>query len=123
MSKETFQPSRLKEAMDELMKSEEGRELAENLRTKLKEMNEQFKDLSGEDKQKFVNEFRNKFADSLGNLQANLKQGNEENDEFRFQNDEKSSFDSFNASTNYWPFLIAIFVILLIFGILITLED
>lgn len=117
---EIFSNSRIKGAMSELMKSEEGRVLAENLRSKLKELNDQFKGLSGEEKQAFLHDFRNKFSDSLGDLKDTLKirAGEKVDGEFKFQDDDDSMppFENYVPLINYWPFLVAVLIILLIFG-------
>lgn len=117
---EVFSNSRIKGAMSELMKTEDGRVLAENLRIKLKELNDQFKGLSGEEKLTFLHDFRNKFADSLGDLKDTLKirTGERVDGEFKFQDGDgpMPPFENHAALTNFWPFLIAVLIILLIFG-------
>lgn len=113
-----FAKSRMKGAMDELMKSEEGRELASKLRNKLKELNDQLTGLSGEEKKKFLGEFREKFSDSLGELKDNFKSslGDSLDGEFKIRGDEGSSTPTSERVTNYFPLLFAIFVLVLVFG-------
>lgn len=111
----------MKEAMDELAKSEEGRELAGKLRAKLKEMNDQFKGLSGDDKTKFLSEFREKFSDSLGDLKDSLsmKIGDNVDGEFKIREDESEPtrpLTDLIAQPNYMLFLFAIALILIVFG-------
>lgn len=118
---EGFSGSRMKEAMDELAKSEGGRELAEKLRSKLKQLNDQFKGLSGDDKSKFLDEFREKFSDSLGDLKDSLKMniGGNVDGEFRIRDDENEPTQppiEHLPQPNYMLFLLAIVIILVVFG-------
>lgn len=111
---EVVSDSRMKNAMDELMKTEAGRELAEKLRGKLKELNEQFKGLSGEDKKTFSSEFREKFSESFSDLK----------DSFKAKLVEDSDGDDgfvppptgYFPQPNYMLFLVAITLVILVFG-------
>lgn len=119
---DVFGSSRMKDAIDELSKSEEGRNLAEKLRTKLKELNEQFKGLSGNEKAKFLSEFREKFSDSLGDLKdsLNLKVGENVDGEFKMKEDANDAFrhttEHNMLQPNYKLFLLAIVIVLFLFG-------
>ena len=105
--------SRMREAMDELMKSEEGRQLADKLKGKLKELNDQFKGLSGDDKKKFAEEFRDKFTESFGDLKDSLKM--KVGDDF---SDDGSipTQTNFAPQPNYVLFLVAIIIVVIVFG-------
>lgn len=106
--------SRMKEAMAELMKTEAGRELAEQLRSKLKAMNDQFKGLSDEDKKNFAGEFREKFADSFNDLKDSFKE--KLGDGFNGADQSAPPPSRYTPEPNYYLFLIAIAVILIVFG-------
>lgn len=106
----------IKVAMDELMKSEEGRELASKLRNKLKELNDQFTGLSGEEKKKFLGEFREKFADSLGEIKDSFKTLDDASGQFKLRGDESDSVPTPVSITNYFPLLFAILVLAVVFG-------
>lgn len=119
---EIFSNPRIKGALDQLMDSEEGRELAQKLRTKLKELNDQFKGLPVEEKQQFLKDFSGKFSESMGDLKDTLsmKMGERVDGEFNFHDNERSQIRDPEVDDNfsyYWPFLGAVFVILLIFGL------
>lgn len=114
-AKDILAESRMKGAMDELMKSEEGRELAAKLRSKLKQLNDEFAGLSGDEKTKFLGEFREKFTESLGEIKDSIKSS--ASGEFKIRGDE--SGDSAPSSVSlafYLPFLIAVLIIVLVFG-------
>lgn len=113
-----FEKSRMKGAMDELMKSEEGRELAAKLRNKLKELNDEYTVLPDEKKKDFLVEFREKFADSFGEIKDSIKSslGDNPNGEFKLRGDESSSVPPPVAFNSYAPLLFAIFVLVLVFG-------
>lgn len=118
---ENFETPRMKSAMDELMKSEEGRELAGKLRTQLKKLNDQFQGLEGDDKKKFLSEFREKMGDHFGELKESIKAkmlGNDDG-EFKFNGEGESSVPRsvvYNPSPNYFLFIIAFVAILVVFG-------
>ena len=119
MSEENeFTNSKVKNAMDEMMKSEEGRALAEQLRDKLKELNNQFKGLDGDEKKKFLSEFREKFSEKLGDLKdsLNINLGESENGQFKFHNDEGSVPPPVAYTPNYLTFIVAILLVVLLFG-------
>lgn len=118
---EVFSQSRMKNAMAELMKSEEGRKLADQLKTKLKDLNDQFKGLSGNEKEIFLKEFKTKFADSLGDLKDTLKMhvADDTNGDFKIRGDEsQTSFtqNDYAPQPNYFLFLFAIVLVVLVFG-------
>lgn len=114
---DTFSSPRMKSALDELMKSEEGRELAENLRNKLKELNNQFKGLSDDEKKSFVEKFRDRFSDSLGELKdtISMKMGEKVDGEFRIQGDGEAEA-AVSSNYNFLPVLGAVLVLVVIFG-------
>ncbi|CRL08749.1 CLUMA_CG021304, isoform A [Clunio marinus] len=105
-----FENSRMRGAMDALMKSEEGREIAENLKSKLKQLNDQFKDLNHGEKQKFLNEFRDKFSESIGSLKDTLGEKYGET----FEEEVPNAYTQ--QLLNYLPFMIGVTILLLIFG-------
>ncbi|CAO1332399.1 unnamed protein product [Diamesa tonsa] len=115
-----FNNARTASALEQLMKTPEGRELADQIRSKLKDLNEQFKGLSGVDKKQLVDEFKTKFADTLGNLKANLK-NNAEDDiggtfKFRLETDESENVVHSILPPNSRPFLLALLIIIALFG-------
>lgn len=103
--------------MDELMKSEEGQKLAEQLKTKLKDLNDQFRGLKGSEKELFLKEFKTKFADTLGDLKDTLKMqvGDEINTNFKSDDSAFPQHD-FAPQPNYMLFLFAIVIVILVFG-------
>lgn len=111
-----FESTRMKEAMDKLLKSEAGREMAGNLRSKLKELGEQYKGLSGDDKKEFLEDFQSKLQETLGGLNDALKVRSEDefNAEFRTEDDSESMPPVY--ARNYLPVLIAVVLLLLLFG-------
>lgn len=117
-NEEVFSQSRMKSAMDDLMKSEEGRKFADELRTKLKDLNDQFKGLSGTDKELFLKEFKTKFADTLGDLKESLKMqvGDEVDGNFKIRDDTEPIFTDFPPQPNFMLFLFAILLVILVFG-------
>lgn len=128
MASLTIDPDKISEkaklALGDMMKTPEGRFLAEKVRTKLKDLNEQFKDLSQDDKIKFLKEFKDKFADSFDELKNNLKSQLEnsklesENDEFRLEgDDDDSSSVPYSPQSNHILFLTAVIIILFVIGI------
>lgn len=115
----TFETPRMKGAMDELMKSEEGRELASKLREQLTALNNQFKNLKGEDKRKFLEEFKDKMSDGFGNLKETIRSKMTSGDgEFKFGGEESSTSRSvvYDPSPNYWLFFIAFVSVIVVFG-------
>lgn len=115
-----FSNARTANALEQLMKTPEGRELADQIRSKLKGLNEQFKGLSGVDKKQLVDEFKTKFADTLGNLKANLKDnaGDDIGGTFklRLESDETESTVYSMLPPNSRPFLLALLIIVALFG-------
>jgi hypothetical protein len=119
-----FETPNMKSAMAQLMKSEEGRELASKLRVQLKKLNDQFTGLSGNEKKEFLNKFREKMGEHFGELKEGIKAklGGEDG-EFKLTDDEDSSIPQsivYNPSPNYALFLVAFLVILAIFGLKIN---
>lgn len=114
---EIFKGLRMKGGMEELMKSEEGRELATKLRSKLKELNDQFTGLSGDEKAKFLTDFREKFKDTLGELPKSFDNKLDDNSDGTFKiREDISDFAPQKYLMGYFPFLVAVFVIVLVFG-------
>lgn len=116
-----FNNARTANALEQLMKTPEGRELADQIRSKLKGLNEQFKGLSGVDKKQLVDEFKTKFADTLGNLKANLKNNADEDDiggtfKLRLESDETENTIHSFLPPNSRPFLLALLIIIVLFG-------
>lgn len=113
---EVFKSPRMKGAMDALMKSEEGREIAAKLREKLKALNDQFKDLTGDEKVTFLKEFKHKFADSLGDIAGgNLGVGGDSDGAFKIRGDEELLAPQ-TQFFYYLPFILAFTFICLVFG-------
>lgn len=118
---EDFETPNMKSAMAQLMKSEEGRELASKLRTQLKKLNDQFTGLSGDEKTKFLDEFREKMGKHFGDLKEGIKSkmgGNDDGD-FKIRDDSESSIPQsvvYNPSPNYLLFFIAFLLIVAVFG-------
>ena len=115
-----FDNARTANALEQLMKTPEGREVAEQIRSKLKGLNEQFKGLSGVDKKHLVEEFKTKFADSLGNFKANLKNnaGDDIGGTFklRMESDEAENIVHSILPPNSRLFLLALLIIIILFG-------
>jgi hypothetical protein len=104
-----------KSAIDELMKSPEGQQLADKIRDKLKDLNVQFKGLSQDDKKKFVSEFQGKFSETFEELKESLKA---KMDPDTGEQEEENPFDNMRHSSqpNYTLFLIASIILLLVLG-------
>jgi hypothetical protein len=126
MSQETFEKSnRIKESMKKMMETPEGKAMGEKIRNKLKELNDQFKGLSGENKKKFADEFKGKFMETFDDLKDSLKVKFEENsdDIMNVESDEPES-EKFSEPLNVVPqpnyalFLIALLIILVVIGIM-----
>lgn len=114
MAEEEVVPkARLSEAMDALMKTDEGRELASKIRGKLKDLSDQFKNLEGDDKEKFIDEFRDKFSESFNDLRDSIKMKAGEGD---FDEDYEPIHEGHGPPPNYVMFLIAILIVILVFG-------
>lgn len=115
-----FNNARTANALDQLMKTPEGRELADQIRSKLKGLNEQFKGLSGVDKKQLVEEFKTKFADSLGDLKTNIKNnaGNDIGGTFklRMESDDGENLVHSILPPNSRLFLLALLIIIVLFG-------
>lgn len=112
---------RIKGAMDELMKTEEGRELAGKLKAKLKELSDQFEGMKVEEKKEFLNTFRKEFSSSLGDVKDKLKLqlGEKVDGEFRLHDDGDGSIPSplnYAPQPNYTLFLVAVLLIVMIIG-------
>lgn len=109
-----FDTQKAKTVFAELMKTSEGRELADKIREKLKDLNSQFKNLSPDDKRKFSNEFQGKFAETFNELKNVLKQ--------KFESEEKPDefieefSENYEQNTTYFVFIVAILIILMLFG-------
>lgn len=115
-----FSGSKLKGAMDELMKSEEGKALSEKIRAKLSELNAQYKELSGDDKKNFKEQFGQKFKDLVGELSDTLKNSPDDGT-FQIRGD-PGAVQASAGFYNYLPFLLAVSFICLIFGSLKFLK-
>jgi hypothetical protein len=120
-SEDMFSNPRMKSAMEQLMKTDEGKELADKLKVKLRELNEAFKDLKGDDKLKFLTDFKEKFSESIGDLKDTLsmKMGDEVDGEFKMREDDGGSPpppSHYVAQPNYFLFLIAIVLVVLLFS-------
>lgn len=116
-----FDNPRMKSAMEQLMKTDEGKELADKLKLKLRELNEAFQDLKGDDKMKFLTDFKERFSDSMGDLKETLKMkiGEEIDGEFKVREDGEDSFAAPSQHVlqpNYMLFLIAIVLVFLLFS-------
>lgn len=104
-------------AIDELMKTPEGQQLAEKIREKLKGLNEQFKGLSKDDRQKFADEFKGKFTETFEDLKDSLRSSIEGNKDDQ-SDQELPNQNQFNYSPqqSYTLPLIASIIVLIIFG-------
>lgn len=121
-----FDPAKAKEAMDQLMKTPQGREIAEKIKAKLRDLDVQFQTLQGEDKKEFMKKFKGKFADSFDDLRETLKKNildTEPEEDFVSGDSALPPFESteFNplrsvAQPNYKLFVVAFIIVLLIFG-------
>lgn len=119
MSSESSLPidtQKAKTVIEELMKTPEGRDLADKIRNKLIDLNTQFKNLSPDDKQKFAEEFKGKFQETFEDLKDSLKAqlGSDLSDETDEFNEQIPS--NYGPQPNYFLFLIAFILILLLFG-------
>lgn len=68
-----FDASKAKLAMAELMKTPEGREIAEKIKTKLRELDVQFQGLTDIDKKEFMTKFKGKFTETFDDLRESIK--------------------------------------------------
>jgi len=59
-----------KRVLADLLKTENGRKMADEIRGKLTDLNEQYKGLEGDEKQKFIDGFKDKFRDALSGLKV-----------------------------------------------------
>jgi hypothetical protein len=116
-----FDASKAKLAMQELMKTPEGRVIAEKIKTKLRELDLQFDGLTDMDKKEFMKKFKGKFEETLDDLRDSIKKNvlddsSDENfsSEPDFLNDQINSLQN-SYEPNIWLF-VAIFVILIVFG-------
>ena len=69
-----FDASKAKLAMAELMKTPEGREIAEKIKAKLRELDVQFQGLKDSDKKEFMSKFKGKFTETFDDLRESIKQ-------------------------------------------------
>ncbi len=120
-SKIPFDPSKAKEAMDQLMKTPEGRKIAEQVREKLKNLDRQFAGLSEEDKKDFVDKFKEKFSESFDGIRDKLHDNLMNNENSEKVVDEQSNNAEFNplhsvAQPDYRLFIFAFIMILILFG-------
>lgn len=120
MSSESSLPidsQKAKTVIEELMKTPEGRDLADKIRNKLIDLNTQFKNLSPDDKIKFADEFKVKFQETFEDLKDSLKAqlGSDLNGESDDFSDEQIP-SNYGPQPNYFLFLIAFILILLLFG-------
>lgn len=114
-----FNNERTANALEQLMKTPEGRELADQIRSKLAGLNEQFKGLSGVDKKKLVEEVKTKFAETLGNLKENLKNAGDDlggTFKFRVESDDAENTVHSLLPPNSRAFLFALLIIIMLFG-------
>lgn len=114
-----FNNARTANALEQLMKTPEGRELADQIRSKLAGLNEQFKGLSGVDKKKLVEEVKTKFAETLGNLKENLKNAGDDlggTFKLRVESDDADNTVHSLLPPNSRPFLFALLIIIMLFG-------
>lgn len=56
------------QALNEILETEEGRYLADNLKRKMEELSERYREMGPEDRAKFESEFASKFKDSMEKL-------------------------------------------------------
>lgn len=56
------------QALNEILETEEGRYLADNLKRKMEELSERYKEMGPADRAKFESEFASKFKDSMEKL-------------------------------------------------------
>lgn len=61
-------------ALNDVMKTEEGRKMVANLREQLAKMGDKFKSMSPEEKEKFQKEFTAKFASSFDKLKGTVQE-------------------------------------------------
>lgn len=121
-----FDPAKAKEAMDQLMKTPQGREIADKIKAKLRELDLQFQTLKDGDKKEFMKKFKGKFSESFDDIRESLRKNiieNEPEEDFMSGNDalptpESTEFNPLRsvAQPDYKLFLIAFIIILLVFG-------
>lgn len=121
-----FDPAQAKEAMAQLMKTPEGREIAEKIKAKLRSLDLQFQGLKEGDKKEFMKNFKTKFADSFEDLRDSLKKNLIDNDqEDGLSGDSglptSSGSTEFNplrsvAQPDYRLFILAFLIVVVLFG-------
>lgn len=120
-----FDAEKAKLAMKELMKTPEGREIANKIKSRLKDLDVAFQGLKNSDKAEFMKKFKGKFSETFDDLRESIKKniidsGDVESDDPSFEEDENIPNNNFNVfqsspQPNYLLFLVAFLIILLLF--------
>jgi hypothetical protein len=119
-----FDPAKTKEALDQLMKTEQGREIAEKVKAKLRELDLQFQTLNEGDKKEFVKNFQRKFTDSFDDLRESIRKNilDPEEDlisgESALPASESTEFNPLHSVSqpDYKLFIFAFILVVLVFG-------
>lgn len=116
-----FDAAKAKLAMGELMKTPEGREIAEKIKSRLRELDVQFQGLTDTDKKEFMSKFKGKFSETFDDLRESIKK-NVIDDDPNFNDDDLSgSFENSSPFQNNpqpfnWLFIFALLVIVFVIG-------
>lgn len=115
-----FDASKAKLAMSELMKTPEGRQIAEKIKTRLRELDVQFQGLTDIDKKEFMSKFKGKFAETFDELRETIKDS-VIGEEPSFEGEEGLNFENSSPFQNNsqpfnWLFIAAILIIVFVIG-------
>lgn len=122
-----FDAAKAKFAMQELMKTPEGRKIADKIKARLKDLDVAFQGLGEGDKQEFMKKFKGKFTETFDDLRESIKKNVIDNEvpsieeEQDFLSDNALPNDNTNPlrytpQPNYWLFIVAFLIILFIIG-------
>lgn len=118
-----FDAAKAKFAMQELMKTEEGRKIADKIKARLRDLDVAFQGLGENDKQEFMKKFKGKFSETFDDLRESIKKNvidsEAPNDDFvggdTLPNDNINPLRH-TPQPNYGLFLVAFLIVLVVFG-------
>lgn len=115
-----FDASKAKLAMSELRKTPEGREIAEKIKTRLRELDVQFQGLTDIDKKEFMSKFKGKFTETFDELRESIRDS-VIGEEPSYEGAEGGNFENSSPLQNNpqpfnWLFIVAILFIVFVIG-------